>query len=387
VLSQTPDGRWVDRSLPPPFSLKDLRKAIPKHCFKKDTKRSFAYLFRDVAIVVGLAWGALWANHWAVWTAYAFVQGTMFWALFCVGHDCGHQSFSASKRINDVVGNIVHSAILVPYHPWRISHRKHHSNHGHVENDESWHPLSKSIYDGLDGQAQIGRFKFPIPLFAYPIYLIKGVPGKEGSHFDPNNKRLFQEGEKRDVIESTVCFFGAVGAIAACVAKFGLATVAKVYFAPYLCYILWLDAVTYLHHHGADDDERLPWYRGDEWDYLRGGLTTLDRDYGIFNHIHHDIGTHILHHLFHGMPHYNLVEATEAVKPVFGDYYREPPPCPGPYVTGPKGRRYSLGLPFHLWKPLVKSFKEDHWVPDQGDGPLFYQAGGEEVGAPRAEAR
>ena len=35
-----------------------------------------------------------------------------------------------------------------------------------------------------------------------------------------------------------------------------------------------------------------------EWSYLRGGLSTLDRDYGIFNKIHHDIGTHVLHHLF-----------------------------------------------------------------------------------------
>ena len=35
-----------------------------------------------------------------------------------------------------------------------------------------------------------------------------------------------------------------------------------------------------------------------EWSYLRGGLSTLDRDYGIFNNIHHDIGTHVLHHLF-----------------------------------------------------------------------------------------
>lgn len=24
----------------------------------------------------------------------------------------------------------------------RISHRTHHQNHGHVENDESWHPVS-----------------------------------------------------------------------------------------------------------------------------------------------------------------------------------------------------------------------------------------------------
>ena len=51
-------------------------------------------------------------------------------------------------------------------------------------------------------------------------------------------------------------------------------------------------------------------------------LSTIDRDYGIFNKIHHDIGTHVVHHLFPQIPHYNLCEATEAVKPVMGDYYR-----------------------------------------------------------------
>lgn len=32
---------------------------------------------------------------------------------------------------------------------WRISHRNHHANHGHVENDESWHPVRKSLYDDM----------------------------------------------------------------------------------------------------------------------------------------------------------------------------------------------------------------------------------------------
>jgi fatty acid desaturase len=48
-----------------------------------------------------------------------------------------------------------------------------------------------------------------------------------------------------------------------------------------------------------------------EWTYMRGGLSTIDRDYGIFNKIHHDIGTHVVHHLFPQMPHYHLEEATE----------------------------------------------------------------------------
>lgn len=82
-----------------------------------------------------------------VWPLYWLAQGTMFWALFVVGHDCGHQSFSSSQKLNNLIGNIVHSSILVPYHGWRISHRKHHTNHGHVENDESWHPMTKSMYD------------------------------------------------------------------------------------------------------------------------------------------------------------------------------------------------------------------------------------------------
>ena len=93
----------------------------------------------------------------------------------------------------------------------RISHRTHHQNHGHVENDESWHPVSdiiclwnlcyfvglhysifafaflrflnlffllflmqlpEKIYKSLDGITKMLRFTVPFPMLAYPIYLV-----------------------------------------------------------------------------------------------------------------------------------------------------------------------------------------------------------------------
>lgn len=61
----------------------------------------------------------------------------------------GHGAFSEYNRVNDMVGLVIHSALLTPYHSWKISHRKHHSNTGSCENDEAFVPFTENQIKSL----------------------------------------------------------------------------------------------------------------------------------------------------------------------------------------------------------------------------------------------
>ncbi len=328
-----------------PFTLQDVRGAIPEHCFQSSAWRSLSYFFLDIGIIAGLYWLAATLNSPWFFPLFWFMQGTMFWALFVVGHDCGHRSFSKYKWLNDLVGHLSHTPILVPFHGWRISHRTHHANTGNVDTDESWHPTLESQYDDMPQWAKFIRFY--LFLLAYPVYLFRRSPGKEGSHFLPSSD-LFRPNEKWDVITSTVCWSLMIAFLVGLGIHFGLGFLVNYYVMPYLVFVVWLDLVTYLHHTVED----MPWYRGENWYFLKGALSTIDQDYGFFNPIHHNIGTHVAHHVFLSIPHYHLLEATEAIKPVLGEHYRvakEP-----------------------IWTTFWNSCKTCFFVSDQGS-TVYYQ--------------
>ena len=334
-----------------PFTLQDLKAAIPAECFQPSVTKSLYYFFRDV-LIVGLLYAvANYLDSWYFWPIFWVMQGTMFWALFVVGHDCGHQSFSKHKWLNDLVGHITHTFILVPYHGWRISHRTHHKNTGSLENDESWYPVSESEYDEMPLAQRIGRFY--LFLLAYPVYLFKRSPGKEGSHFSPSSP-LFKPSEKWDIITSTTLWISMVAVLGFFTYQYGWMWLLKYYAGPYIVFIIWLDLVTFLHH----TEPGIPWYRGEEWTFLKGAISSVDRNYGIFNHIHHDIGTHVAHHIFLNMPHYNLLKATEAIKPIMGEYFHE--------SKEP------------VWKSLWNSAIGCHFVPDTGS-KVYYTSKSQNV--------
>ena len=107
----------------PSFDLKDLRAVIPSHCFQRSATKSLAWVARDLAIVAALFYvaGLVDASMMPLavrvifWPAYWYFQGLTMTGVWVLAHECGHQAFSDSRLLNDVVGWTLHSALLVPY--------------------------------------------------------------------------------------------------------------------------------------------------------------------------------------------------------------------------------------------------------------------------------
>ena len=112
-----------------------------------------SYILADIAKAMFLFIAAGYIGHpsvpvWArclLWPAYWAAQGLVLMGLWVLAHECGHQTFSRYRTANDAVGLLLHSFLLVPYHPWRISHSNHHKHTCNLEHDEVFVPLTRSM--------------------------------------------------------------------------------------------------------------------------------------------------------------------------------------------------------------------------------------------------
>jgi len=333
ILANTPRCLPLE---PPPFTLKDIRDCIPPECFKRVLWKSFLHLFLDLAVVSALFFFATFIDKLAVsvwarlglWCVYWFVQGTVMTGIWVLAHECGHQAFSESEFINNSVGWVLHSLLLVPYHSWRISHGKHHNNTGSCENDEVFAPPTRSdITQDIFDTTPFSNIYYIVVMLTVgwmPGYLLfnatgpKKYRGKNASHFSPSSP-IFSEGDRTNIIVSVIGFFMALAGILCVGYNIGWIALVKFYVVPYMIVNLYLVLITYLQH----TDTYIPHFAGEEWNWLRGALCTVDRSFGsIIDHtIHHIADTHVCHHLFSKMPFYNAQRATLAIKQKIGKYY------------------------------------------------------------------
>jgi len=266
----------------PDYTIGDIHKAIPKHCFERSAATGLYYVARDI---VSLGVTFYLTNRYltpenvpnvairaGLWAAYTFVQGLFGTGLWVLAHECGHQSFSPSKVLNDTVGWICHSALLVPYFSWKISHGKHHKATGNMERDMVFVPKTRDVY-----ASRVGKFahelhelteETPIAtlldlvvqqLGGWPAYILTNVTGhnnhelqKEGrgkgkkngpfggvNHFNPNSP-LYEAKDAKLILLSDLGIAIVCSILYVLGSKFGWFNLFVWYGIPYLWVNHWL---------------------------------------------------------------------------------------------------------------------------------------------------
>ena len=403
----------------PDFTIKQIRDAIPAHCFQRSAARGLAYVARDMATLA--ATFAVFHRfvtpenipstpvRAALWALYTVIQGLVGTGLWVLAHECGHQSFSPSKTLNDTVGWVCHSVLLVPYFSWKISHGKHHKATGNIERDMVFVPKTRDSYAGAVGRLahELSELMEETPIVTmlhllrqqlggWPAYLLFNVTGhnfherqSEGrgkgkangfgggvNHFDPASP-LYEAKDAKLILLSDLGIALTASALFYVGANYGWANLLVWYIVPYLWVHHWLGAsdpfrnqlsrltravaITYLQH----TDPTLPHYEPGSWNFPRGAAATIDREFGfVGRHIFHGIiETHVLHHFVSIIPFYHADEATEAIKPVMGRHYRSD----------------TAGGPLGFLKSVYTSARTCQWVEanegatGEAKGVLFYR--------------
>ena len=259
----------------------EIRSVIPKDCFEPETAISMGYLGVSAAgttlcTLIGVNMLNVIPATLAtspIWAAYAAVTGTVAMGLWVLAHECGHGAFSKNRNLQDIVGYVIHSAMLVPYFSWQRSHAVHHQYTNHIELGETHVP--ELVPDKAADMGSLGQRKWFLDTFGeenglagwgvyqlfmhlvvgWPGYLLIGATGGTArgmtNHFWPSpltepdmpNKELFPGNWREKVWQSDIGIAAVLGALFAWVSTAGWGPMMALYGGPLLVVNAWL--VTY----------------------------------------------------------------------------------------------------------------------------------------------
>ena len=273
---------YGDEFQSPDYTIKQIRDAIPARCFERSAATGLYYVARDIVSLATTFY--IFHNYVTpetisstpvragLWALYTFVQGLFGTGLWVLAHECGHQSFSPSKTLNDTVGWFCHSALLVPYFSWKISHGKHHKATGNMERDMVFIPRTREQHASRTGHMihELSELMEETPiatalhllfqqLGGWPMYLITNVTGHnnhskqlegkgEGkqngfgggvNHFIPSSP-LYEKKDEKLILLSDLGLFLTATALFFNGKNFGFNNLFVWYIIPYLWVNHWL---------------------------------------------------------------------------------------------------------------------------------------------------
>ncbi|MFT6260047.1 MAG: omega-6 fatty acid desaturase (delta-12 desaturase) [Crocinitomicaceae bacterium] len=291
--------------------------SIPKELFKKNIFRALFGFLTSYALYLGSIVGIAFSPHWSLAVLLMTTAGLGGWGLHCIAHDCGHGSFSNSKKFNSIIGHISLIPLLYPFNSWRHVHNMHHGSTNHLEMDTDWRPVSREIYDRMPFRERtVYLFTRSIGFWAGTLHYW-WVSAFHTDFYPQARARLEVRRSITFIIIVLILIFSTLWYFT------GLMGILLYFIAPLVATHIWFSITTLMHHTATD----VPFLEKENWS-LNGSRILLTTDY-IYPKwllfLTHNISVHAAHHASPTVPFYNLQKAQKALKDAFPGMIREKP--------------------------------------------------------------
>ncbi|WP_058042663.1 fatty acid desaturase [Streptomyces roseifaciens] len=292
-----------------------LAGAIPREYFEPQVGRGLLGFAVSWVLYIGALVGIAFSPHWLLWIPLWIVAGLGGWGLHCIAHDCGHGSFSRSRKFNFAIGHVSLLPLIYPFHAWRHVHNLHHSHTNNLELDTDWRPVPAALYDRMPWHEKVIYHGTRTWAFWGGTINYWRESGFRPSYFPKREAR-------RDVRRSMLFVLAVMVAYFVPLIWFTGFTGFLIYFvAPWLATHAWFSATTLMHHSSSD----IPYLTNEHWTRNASRLlVTTDFVYPkwlLF--LTHNISIHTAHHVAPVVPFYNLQKAQRALKDAYPGMVRE----------------------------------------------------------------
>ena len=267
---------------------------------KSNTKTSIKQLFNTLPPFILLwiaAYASLEVSYWLSLGLSIIASGFVI-RIFIIFHDCCHQAFFKSRKINDIIGTISGIITLFPYEKWKRAHSIHHATSSNLNKRGTGDIWILTIDEYLAAPFSL-RLKYrlyrnPLVMFGLgPIYLflITNRLNRKGAH---KKERVNTYVTNVSIILLYTLLILIIGWQAFLMIQLPILFVSGMLG-------IWLFYVQHQFEDSYFEDE-------EKWDYVKAAIdgSSYYKLPKLLQWVTGSIGFHHVHHLSPKVPNYNL---------------------------------------------------------------------------------
>lgn len=282
--------------------LADWRSMIAEYQIPS-TKKAVIQMVNTFLPFLGLWVLMYFSLNWSIWITLllAFVNAFFMVRIFIIQHDCGHQSFTVSKKANNIIGFVCSLFCSLPFKYWARIHNYHHGHTGQLEErdigDIDFLTVQEFKSRGKWGRLKYRLFRHPLTLFGFvPIYYFVIA-----NRFPKTEFKGFRKRFKWSQIRNNLAILMVYSTLAWLLGwqKFLFIQLSIIFIFAVIAF--WFFYVQHTH-----EQTYHTWRKN--WDFLLASVrgATYYKLPKLFQWLTGNIGIHHIHHLSSLIPNYNL---------------------------------------------------------------------------------